>query len=106
MRGKPRLIRGKVGAMLQAYADTVIKSVMDERRVSEWQFRESNQQECVKARREAVARLHADGFCITEISRLTLMNETTVACHLRPKCRDRRDAARLARLRGQQEARP
>ncbi len=90
MRGKPRLIRGKVGAMLQAYADTVVKSVMDERGLSELQFRKSNYSEHVQARRDAINMLHADGFGITEISKLVRMSEKTVECHLRPAARKAR----------------
>lgn len=104
MRGKPRLIRGKVGAFLQSYADTVIKSVMNQRRVDEYHFRKSNCPDHVGARREAIRRLHADGFGITEIARLIRMSEKTVECHLRPDARARRDAARLKRHMEQQEA--
>lgn len=104
MRGKPRLIRGKVGAMLQAYADTVIKSVMDQRRVDEYHFRKSNCPDHVEARREAIRCLHADGFGITEIARLIQMSERTIECHLSPRARAKRDSARLKRYMEQQEA--
>ena len=97
MRGKPRLINGKVGAILQAYADTVIQAVMAEFRVNEYQFRKSNCPDHVYARREAIRRLKADGFGITEICRLVGMNEKTVAGHLHAATRKARNAARMIR---------
>lgn len=91
MRGKPRLMRGKVGTMLQDYADTVIRALLDCRGISEHQFRKSNRRDHVQARRDAINLLHADGFGITEIGKLVRMSEKTVECHLRPKAREARN---------------
>lgn len=96
-RDKPSILRGKVRELLQAHADAVIQSVMDEYKIDEYHFRKSNFKKPMLARATAIRRLYADGFSYANISRLTGMNETTVATHLSSQVKARRLTAQRER---------
>lgn len=91
-RDKPSILRGKVRELLQAHADAVVRSVLDECKVSEYHYRKSNFKKHALARALVIRRLYADGFSHVNISRLTGMNETTVATHLSSRVKARRQA--------------
>lgn len=93
-RVKDSLLRGKVREMLQAHADSVIKSVMEEEKISQYQLMKSHCVDHILARAKIVRQLHADGYSPTNILRVTGFNATTIASYLSEDIKLRRRQAR------------
>ena len=85
-------MKGVIKSIVNDYAASVIKAVMDKYRVGEKDFRKSNFPHCVKARSAAIRRLSADGFSNNEISQVMRISPDTVSYRLNPKVRARRIA--------------
>lgn len=83
-------MRGDVKSMVDAYAATIIQSVMTEFRIGKSDFVTSRLPDHVKARATAILRLSEAGISELNISRIMNVHPTTVAYWKRPKCRAHR----------------
>lgn len=93
-------MKGGLKAVADAYADSIIKTVMQERKIGGEDFWESTAIRSVAARRVAIKRLNREGFTFRHIAELMKCTTTTVTYHLsdeyaergRARCRQRANA--------------
>lgn len=85
-------MKGKIKAIVDDYAASIIKAVMGEYKIGTVDFHKAQFIHCIKARAVAIKRLHADGFEIKEISRVMQVDRGTVAYRLNPEFRKRKRA--------------
>jgi hypothetical protein len=83
-------MKGDVKSLVDAYATSIIKTVMAECRVGKVDFATSMLPHHVKARATAIQRLSAAGVSELNISRIMGVHPTTVAYWKRPNCRAHR----------------
>lgn len=101
------MMRGNVKALVDQYADSIIKAMLSERMMGIKDFRTSYQPRFVNARTEVIQRLHDEGFSSYAISRILKMNRRTVEARFNPRIRERNQvcANRYQAKREQQGAR-
>lgn len=84
------MMRGNVKALVDQYADNIIKSMLAERKMGIKDFRTSLQPQFVKARTAVIRRLHAEGFTCYAICRILKLNTRTVQSRFNPRIQERK----------------
>jgi G:T-mismatch repair DNA endonuclease (very short patch repair protein) len=88
---------GGLKAVADAYADSIIKAVMQERMIGGEDFWKSKSVRSVAARRRAIKRLQREGFTFRHIAELMKCSLTAVQYQLSDKAREYRRTARVKR---------
>ncbi len=82
-------LKGKILSIVDDYAASVIKAVMEEHQVGRADFESSKVPHFARARADAIKRLSADGFNIKAIARAMGMQTTSIEYHVYPNAKAR-----------------
>lgn len=82
-------MKGKIAAVVKAYADDHIYIVRGTSRLTDAEFRTSKTPIAVRARTIVIKRLMADGFTATEVARYTGLRIGMIERRIHPEQRDR-----------------
>lgn len=83
------MMRGNVKALVEQYADGIVKEMLAERMIGIKDFRTSFQPRMVKARTAVIKRLYAEGFSTYAIANILKMNRRTVEGRFNPRVQER-----------------
>ena len=90
-------LQGKMQELADAYAASVVREIRSRYGLTPEDFRKSKQVLHVRARRDTIRRLHADGFSQFDICRILRIERSTVAYSISNETKERRKAKALAR---------
>jgi hypothetical protein len=84
-------MRGNVKALVDQYADSIVKEILAEHRVHIEDFRTSCRPCMVRLRTTMIKRLYAEGFSAYAISRILKLSERAIHERFNPRIRQRRE---------------